>query len=145
MYCRVVLCRAAVVGSQLQQVAALEAECKTEDIKISPDDIARMRDCAALQRHMKVKLATETVTAMIGALFSSFCGEGSKVLKKAGYTSFVKHVAGYEKLPESQWAEECALIGANTKAGVDLEQFTKLYTECGRSAKDDFGKVFVTS
>lgn len=102
-----------------------------------------MRDGAALQRHMKVKLATETATAMIGALFSSFCREGGKALKKAEYTSFVTHVAGYEKLPDSQWAEECALIGADTKAGINLEQFAKLYSECGRNARDDYKKVYV--
>lgn len=135
--------RTAVVGSQLEQIVALEAECKAEDIPIAADDIARMRDCAALQRHMKVKLGTETVSAMIAALFTNFVRTGSKVLKKSEYASFVTHVAGYEKLTDSQWEEECALIGASTKAGIDLEQFTKLYSECGRKARDDYGKVFV--
>lgn len=136
---------AAVVGSQLEQILKLETECKAEDIPIAADDIARMRDCAALQRHMKFKLGTETVSAMIEALFTNFVRKGTKVLKKSEYASFVTHVAGYEKLTDSQWEEECALIGASTKAGVDLEHFTKLYSECGRKAREDYGKVFVLS
>lgn len=135
--------RTAVVGSQLEQIAALEAECKAEDITISSNDVARMRDCAAYQRHMKVKLSTETASAMINALFTSFVRKGSKVLKKADYASFVTHVAGYEKLTDSQWEEECTLVGASTKAGIDLEQFTKLYSEYGRKAREDYAKVFV--
>lgn len=135
--------RTAVVGSQLEQIVALQNECKAEDITIAAEDVARMRDCAAIQRHMKVKLSTETVPAMIEALFTSFCRKGSRVLKKTEYASFVTHVAGYEKLTDSQWVEECALVGASPKAGIDLEQFTKLYSEYGRKIREDYGKVFV--
>ena len=135
--------RAAVVGSQLEQIVSLETECKAEDIAIASLDVARMRDCAAYQRHMKVKLSTETVSAMIEALFTGFCRKGSKVLKKAEYASFVTHVAGYEKLTDSQWSDECALVGASTKGGIDLDQFTMLFSEYGRKAREDYEKVFV--
>lgn len=139
--------RAAVVGSQLQQIPALVQQCKAESIEVRPEDIARMRDCAALQRHLKVKLATETATAMIGHLFASFSRKGSKgsppVLKKQEYTEFVVLVAGYELLTHKRFAEECGLMGATPSTGVELEHFTKLYTELGRDVRKDYKKVFI--
>jgi hypothetical protein len=51
-------------------------------------------------------------------------------------------VAGYESLEDEVWANECALVEADAARGMQLEQFMRLYTLHGRSAKADYEKIF---
>ena len=140
-------CAVAVVGSQLKEIRGMVERCAVEQIEISANDIARMRDGPAYQRYLLGLLATRTAVAMIAAIFASFKPQKS-VWKKPQYTEFVRLVADYEDLSEARWTEECKLLGAAPNKGISLEVFSRLYQKAEdgtsfRVVKEDYHKLFV--
>lgn len=125
----------------------MSAKCEEEGIDLSGDDLARMRDCSSYQRHLSTRLKTLTTHAMIKTIFSSFNPSKGR-LHKRQYSEFVQLVAKYEPLTDSKWVEECTFLGADSRQGLDLEDFSRLYTEIEgaaafRSIKEDYAKLFV--
>ena len=124
----------------------MSAKCQDESIELQGDDLARMRDCSSYQRHLATKLKMLTRPAMISTIFDSFKPTKGRLQKKQ-YSEYVQLVASYEPLNDARWREECAVMRADSRRGVTLEEFCTLYAEREgstplRNIKEDYAKLF---